>query len=52
LLAVAASCLVTISGILEAVGAGGGLYWLFPAVLLALSAGLFNAWVALVEILR
>lgn len=31
---------------------GGGLYWLVPAVLLATVAGLVNAWVLLVEILR
>jgi hypothetical protein len=33
-------------------GAGGGLYWLLPSVLLAFGFGLVNAWVALVEILR
>ena len=30
----------------------GGLYWLPVAVALALAAGLVNAWVLLVEILR
>jgi hypothetical protein len=33
-------------------GGGGGLLWLLPAVLIALLAGLVNAWVLLVEILR
>jgi len=32
--------------------AGGGLLWLVPAVLIALLAGLVNAWVLLVETLR
>jgi hypothetical protein len=32
--------------------AGGGLYWLVPAILAALFGGLTNAWVLLVEILR
>jgi hypothetical protein len=32
--------------------AGGGLYWLVPAVLAAIIFGLVNAWVLLVEILR
>jgi hypothetical protein len=32
--------------------AGGGLYWVVPAVLAAIIFGLINAWVLLVEILR
>jgi MFS-type transporter involved in bile tolerance (Atg22 family) len=32
--------------------AGGGLYWLVPAVLAAFVSGLVNAWVLLIEILR
>ena len=32
--------------------AGGGLYWIAPAVVLAFAAGIGNAWVLLVEILR
>jgi hypothetical protein len=32
--------------------AGGGLYWLVPAVLAAITFGLINVWVLLVEILR
>ena len=32
--------------------AGGGLYWLVPATVLSIIAGLFNTWVLLIEILR
>jgi hypothetical protein len=32
--------------------AGGGLYWVVPAVLAAIVFGLINAWVLLIEILR
>jgi hypothetical protein len=31
---------------------GGGLYWLVPALVLLLGAGVMNAWVLLIEILR
>jgi peptidoglycan/LPS O-acetylase OafA/YrhL len=50
--AVVASLFVVVAGSPDAMRAGGGLYWLFPAVVLAFAVGLFNAWVALVEILR
>ena len=50
--AVTAPLLIVTAGVLCAASVGGGLYWLFPAVLLAFSVGLFNTWVALVEILR
>ena len=33
-------------------GAGGGLYWLVPAVVISLVGGLVNSWMLLVEILR
>jgi hypothetical protein len=33
-------------------GAGGGFYWLGAGLLLAVMAGIVNAWVLLVEILR
>lgn len=33
-------------------GAGGGLYWIPPVVVFGFVAGLVNAWVLLVEILR
>jgi hypothetical protein len=41
-----------IGGISLAVGAFGGLYWLAPGVILSVTAGVSNAWVLLVEILR
>jgi len=44
-------CLVIAGGTLLA-QAGGGLYWLVPATLIAIVAGLSNAWVLLIEILR
>ena len=50
--AVIASLFVVAAGALYAAGGGGGLFWLFPGVVIAYSVGLFNAWVALVEILR
>ncbi len=33
-------------------GAGGGLYWIGAGIILAVMAGVSNAWVLLVEILR
>jgi modulator of FtsH protease len=33
-------------------GHGLGLYWLVPAVLIALLGGIINSWILLVEILR
>lgn len=50
--ALAATLSLTVAGITLAAGAGGGLYWLAPGVLLAFAIGIVNAWVALVEILR
>jgi hypothetical protein len=44
-------CLAVAGGTLLA-EAGGGLYWLVPAVLAAIIFGLINTWVLLVEILR
>jgi modulator of FtsH protease len=44
-------CVIAAGGSLLADG-GGGLYWLVPAVLIAIISGLVNAWVLLVEILR
>ena len=31
---------------------GGGLYWVVPALLAAMVAGIIGAWVMLVEIVR
>ncbi len=48
-----ASCgAVVAAGFSLLAGGGGGLYWLVPAVLVAIIAGLGNTWVLLVEILR
>ena len=44
-------CLV-VAGLSLLARAGGGLYWLLQAALVAILAGLTNAWVLLVEILR
>ena len=44
--------LTVVAGASVMSGAGGGLYWLPPSVVLAFVAGLANAWVLLVEILR
>lgn len=49
---VAVPALAVVAGVSLAAGTGGGLYWIAPAVLLAFLAGLANAWVLLVEILR
>jgi len=32
--------------------AGGGLYWLVPATIITIAAGLVNTWVLLIEIMR
>ncbi|HWK18218.1 MAG TPA: hypothetical protein VNR66_12255 [Solirubrobacteraceae bacterium] len=44
--------LVAVAGISLIAASGGGLYWIAPAILFALIAGLANSWVLLVEILR
>jgi modulator of FtsH protease len=44
--------LPVLAGVTLIAEAGGGLYWLAPVILIALIAGLVNAWVLLVEILR
>jgi hypothetical protein len=48
---VTGGCLA-LSGATLLAEAGGGLYWLVPAVLAAIFFGLVNAWVLLVEINR
>ncbi len=45
------SCLL-VAGVTLLAQAGGGLYWLVPAALVAIIFGLLNVWVLLVEILR
>jgi len=47
------SCVcVVVGGSTLLAQAGGGLYWLLPAALVAIVAGLTNTWVLLIEILR
>jgi hypothetical protein len=41
-----------VAGVTLMAEAGGGLYWLFAAIVLAFLAGVGNAWVLLVEIVR
>jgi hypothetical protein len=43
---------LVVAGITLLARAGGGLYWIVPAVLAAIVFGLINAWVLLIEILR
>jgi hypothetical protein len=51
-LALAASVPVILAGVSLLAEAGGGLYWLAAAFMLALAAGIANAWVLLVEVVR
>jgi hypothetical protein len=41
-----------VAGVSLLLGAGGGLYWLVPGVVLCLVVAVLDAWVLLVEILR
>jgi modulator of FtsH protease len=45
------ACLIT-TGVTLIAGAGGGLFWLPAAFLLAISVAAINAWILLVEVLR
>jgi len=47
-----AAILIAVAGITLAVKAGGGLYWLPPAILAAYAGSLTDAWILLIEILR
>lgn len=40
------------AGVSLLLGAGGGLYWLVPGVILCLVVAVLDAWVLLIEILR
>jgi hypothetical protein len=51
-LALAASVPVILAGVSLLAEAGGGLYWLAAAFMLAFAAGIANAWVLLVEVVR
>ena len=42
--------LIGVAGITFLVKAGGGLYWLIPAVLAGLVGGVINAWLFLVRV--
>jgi hypothetical protein len=50
--ALASSVPILVAGISLLAEAGGGLYWLLAGILLALIAGVANAWVLLVEVVR
>jgi hypothetical protein len=41
-----------ISGALLIAGRSSGVYWIVPGVLLSFAAGIFGAWVLLIEIQR
>ena len=43
------AALVCIAGITLLAKAGGGLYWLIPAVMASLLGGVVNAWLFLVK---
>jgi hypothetical protein len=51
-LALAASVPVVVAGVSLLAEGGGGLYWLAAAFALAFAAGIGNAWVLLVEVVR
>lgn len=42
--------LVTVTGLTFILKAGGGLYWLIPAVAASLLGGVINAWLFLVKL--
>jgi len=42
--------LVAVAGLTFLIKAGGGLYWLIPAVLASLVGGVVNAWLFLVRV--
>jgi hypothetical protein len=51
-LALAASVPVVVAGVSLLAERGGGLYWLAAAFILSFAAGIGNAWVLLVEVVR
>jgi hypothetical protein len=44
--------LLLVGGTSYAVGSAGGLYWVFAGTVVGLAAGVYNAWILLVEINR
>ena len=51
-LGLGAAVLIAVAGVTLAAKAGGGLYWLPPAILAAYAGSLTDAWTLLIEILR
>jgi modulator of FtsH protease len=51
-LGLGAAVLIAVAGVTLAAKAGGGLYWLPPAILAAYAGALTDAWILLIEILR
>jgi hypothetical protein len=49
---VASSLPFLVAGILLLYGSEGGLYWIAAGIIISLAAGVWHAWVLLVEILR
>jgi hypothetical protein len=47
-----ASIPIVLAGVSLLARTGGGLYWLVPAVVVAMVGGVINTWVLLVEVLR
>ena len=47
-----ASLPLVAAGVSLIAGAGGGLYWLVPGIVIALVGGVLNTWALLVEIMR
>jgi hypothetical protein len=43
---------ILVAGISLLAQTGGGFYWLVPATVIAIAAGLVNTWVLLIEIMR
>ena len=43
---------IVVGGLSLLAGAGGGLYWFVPAVVMGFAGAVLNAWVLLVEIMR
>jgi modulator of FtsH protease len=48
----AATIPVIVAGTTLLAGAGGGLYWLLPALVFGFAGAVFSAWILLIEILR
>jgi hypothetical protein len=49
---VASSLPFLVAGILLLYGSEAGLYWIAAGIIISLAAGVWHAWVLLVEILR